>query len=344
MVRALAIKGQGAPQPYIPLHGAPHRVLGSLDQMSFHRWAGNSVHSILEPPAANENHRVILLGNKDGSGSSLYESFRGKGIRLNTSLNFSEGYPHEPLAAYLFYQMLQYLGNYQPEAPTLTALFADSTLRQYLDSLGLRAETPESADLSFYDQLIINAGDEATLDLLKMRYGPGILRDFVKEGGKLLIYGLRTQTFKKFQQLFDLDIRLTDAFLGEQSYCIKAPPSWKLRPTPANWVAYYDEVLAPQSIESNYDPLLNGIANRDLYWDGLHMFAQGVELMNMDPVQATPQYNILMSNWGRQPEPGLYNPAYFSPVPDTQRAYWFINRDPVLLKITEGEAITYFAS
>ena len=69
------------------------------------------------------------------------------------------------------------------------------------------------------------------------------------------------------------------------------------------------------------------------------MFDQGVEIAGMDPARASEDHSILISNWRNdwsRPGHDLYG-EYTNGVRDMRQADWFVNRDPVVLKINVGK-------
>ena len=125
------------------------------------------------------------------------------------------------------------------------------------------------------------------------------------------------------------------AAFGQRAYCIKAPVSWTRIDTPHQWVDYYDGVLVPYPFEPNYSPLLAGMANIDLEWNGKPMFTSGIEIEGMNPVSPGKDHQVLISNWhiGSESTNNLYG-EMLNGVRDLRQNTWFVNRDPVLLEVS----------
>ncbi|MFM8982483.1 MAG: hypothetical protein ACKOLA_06165, partial [Spartobacteria bacterium] len=92
--------------------------------------------------------------------------------------------------------------------------------------------------------------------------------------------------------------------------------------------------LIPYPFEPNYSPLLAGMANIDLVWNGAPMFANGIEIEGMNPVSPGEDHQILISNWhiGSERCNNLYG-EMANGVRDLRQNTWFVNRDPVLLEV-----------
>ena len=118
---------------------------------------------------------------------------------------------------------------------------------------------------------------------------------------------------------------------------MKAAISWTRRDTPKDLIKYYDNILIPQPFEPNYDPLLTGISNNDLHWDGMDMFEYGVEIEGMNPVGLSDTCSILMSNWTIDWSRPEYGGDYIHAGKDERRVYWFLNRTAVTFKIKNGD-------
>lgn len=319
--------GRSAPGALIPFNGSQHKLLAGIEQQDLSFWRGLSSNKIVNQPEQG-NYRVILAGNKDGMGAALYEQMSGKGIALVTSLNL-QNLDKEPSASAILNNIVTYLKNYTPENVATTAVLADDELNAYLDELGV-ITTDKIAGAS----TIIVDGKNAN--------SPGI-DAAVKAGSKLLVYGVDSESISSICELTGRDMQLTDPFLGERKHCVKAAISWTKVDTPVVMSEYYEGVMAHQPFEPNYDPILNGIANYDLNWDGVDMFQEGIEIKGMDPVRASNDYNILLSNWKIDwRKPLTWGGEYIHAPKDKKRANWFINRDAVLFKVKHGKGEIIF--
>jgi hypothetical protein len=157
----------------------------------------------------------------------------------------------------------------------------------------------------------------------------------LKAGGTVFFSQVTPETIGTVAKLVGKPLRLTDPFFGQRGYCIKAPVSWTRIDTPHQWVDYYDGVLVPYPFEPNYSPLLAGMANIDLEWNGKPMFTNGIEIEGMSPVSPGKDHQILISNWhiGSESTNSLYG-EMLNGVRDLRQNTWFVNRDPVLLEVS----------
>ncbi|MDR1224662.1 MAG: hypothetical protein LBL07_17565 [Tannerella sp.] len=348
--KLLLLNGQDTvvpPSALIPLNGGVHRLIAGMNQTDFSFWRGGSTGKILDLPTEKSNFRTVLAGNKNGDGAALYEQFCGKGIILHSGLNLSEALESEPAATHMLASMLSYLDAYQPVMQRLKCgiIAEENTGKIYLEQIGLLADRLQAAklpDLSAYHTLLLDGESLNIATLLCSGDNAVRLRQFVGQGGKILFTALNGRTCELYRQLTGKAIRLTEPYLGERTHCVKAAISWILRETPQEPVEYYDKIMVPQPFERNYDALISGMANKDLDWGGRSMFDRGIELAGMDPVMASSDYNILLSNWKTDWTRPDYGGEYINQSKDLRRAYWFINRDPVLFKLNEGKGFYLF--
>jgi hypothetical protein len=66
------------------------------------------------------------------------------------------------------------------------------------------------------------------------------------------------------------------------------------------------------------------------------MFDQGIEVAGMDPVDIAGPARVLVSNWRIDWSLPPFGGEYTNAGKDLREAYWFINRDPVLLSVQAG--------
>jgi len=324
-------KGRAVPAALIPLNGADHRLLSGLGQEDFSFWRNNSTSRILDIPK-NGNIRNILAGNKDGLGSALYEQFLGKGIALATSLRLNEA--NEPAAVWMMHNIFEYLKGYESAIQGRTCLLAQGRNKDFFTEIGLYANEDISA-LENAENLILDASSEEFMNQA-LKHAEAIC-SFAEAGGQVLIYKTNEQTIDAVRELTGLDLALTDPFLGERNHCVKAAASWTHSDTPVRYAEYYEGILCHQPFEPNYSPLISGIVNHDLFWDGEKMFEQGIELKGFDPVRPSNDYAILISNWRIDWSKPSWGGEYIHAGKDMRRADWFINRDPVLLQVKKGD-------
>ncbi len=348
-ITTFTLRGESLPAAKIPLNGGIHKLLEGLNQADFSFWREGSCTKILDLPVEQSNFRTILLGNKDGDGAALYEKFVGKGIMLHSGLNITSQLLSEPLSTYMLVSMLRYLMDYQPGvSPSKCGILAENIVANiYLQNTGLVADKLDEnniPDLSGYRTLIVDGGSLHIATLLNSKSNVAKIRSFVENGGKIMLTAMNDTTIEVYRQITGKNIRLTAPYLKERKHCVKAAICWTLKDSPKNPVEYHEKIMIPQPFEWNYDPLISGMANKDLYWDNKQMFYKGIELEGMDPVVASPNYNILISNWQIDWESfgTKYGNEYTNQAKDIRRALWFINRDPVVFKLSEGKGFYLF--
>jgi hypothetical protein len=324
LISKIEWQGRAKPAPLIPFNGAPHRLLADMDQQDLSFWREGAARCTLDLPD-HGNVRVVLAGNKDGMGAALYERLLGSGLALVTSLKLDD-LEREPAANGMLANSLAYLAAYRADRETQTAVCVEPALEARLEAVGLlRSAALDTADILIVDGPNLQAALEARAD------------ERVRDGATLLVCGIEKPHLEALRRLTGRDLALTEPYLGERRHCIKAAVSWTKRDTPPVPVEYYDKVIIPQPFEPNYDPLIAGWVNRDLHWDGCDMFRQGIELRGMDPVRASADYAILVSNWRIDWRKPNWGGEYTHAPKDQKRADWFVNRDPVLLKLRHGK-------
>lgn len=325
----LDLAGGAGPSAYVQPGGLAHRLLDGLGQEDFSFWRGGSTSSRLDLPAGR-NARRILFGNKDGVGSALQEKFLGRGVVLESALNLGD--LNEPAAGFLLDRMIDYLAEYQPaESTRPLVVVGDNGLLKWLGNLGADARAAKPGEA-------FAPGEVVVVDARSAKSFAGTesaLAAHLKAGGTVIFSQVTPETIATVAELVGKPLRLTDPFFGQRAYCIKAPVSWTRVDTPLQWVDYYDGVLVPYPFEPNYSPLLAGVANIDLIWNGTPMFENGIEIEGMNPVSPGKDLQILISNWHIGSEPGnnLYG-EMLNGVRDLRQNTWFVNRDPVLLEVS----------
>jgi hypothetical protein len=319
-INSIELRGGARPGATVQPGGVFHRLLNGLGQEDFSFWRGGSSSQTLALPKG-ANVRRILLGNKDGAGSALQETFIGRGVVLESVLN--AGNLQEPAAGFLLNRMVDYLTQYEPaEAAGSVAVPGGGALADWLSGLG--------ADLVDESRLIaIDARDAVQMAASKQS-----LIDNLKKGGTVLFSEVTPETIEAVREICGQPLRLTEPYFGQRYKCIKAPVSWARVGSPHEWVDYYEGVLAPYPFEPNFSPLLAGVANLDLDWKRTDMFRQGIEVQGMNPVSASADHQILISNWhiGSETPDNLYG-ENLNGVRDLRQNSWFVNRDPVVLEL-----------
>ncbi|HCD32310.1 MAG TPA: hypothetical protein DER01_07865, partial [Phycisphaerales bacterium] len=323
-IAKIQFKGRGAPSALIPLHGPKHRLLNHIDQQDLSFWPNGACSGILPLPERS-NTRVILAGNHDGMGASLYEQFHGKGVAIVTSLNLNQ-LNDVPTASAIFDNIITYLKQYQPEQTSGTYTCVNVDLNQYLNQMDVFRES----DINQANSIITDG--QSIQKVMDQN-----LNELVKEGSTLLICNINESSIDLIRKLTGQNLKLTQPYLDERKHCVKAAISWTKADTPNNLVEYYQGIMIPQPFETNHEPLLSGISNLDLNWDGQDMFEYGIEIKGKDPVRANDDYAILISNWKIDWSKPHWGGEYIHAAKDLKRADWFINRDPVVLRIKHGQ-------
>jgi hypothetical protein len=321
------IVGGASPAAYVQPGGAAHRLLDGLGQEDFSFWRGGSTSARFDLPAG-KNARRILFGNKDGLGSALQEVFLGRGVVLESGLNL--GKLQEPAAGFLLNRMLGYLSEYKPSQAARPLVVVGDSLLEWFRSLGADVCAAKPGETFAPDEIVaVDASSAKSFEGTE-----AALAAHLKSGGTVLFSQAGPETIGIVSKLTGKPLRLTEPFFGQRAYCIKAPVSWARVDTPHQWVDYYDGVLVPFPFEPNYSPLLAGMANYDLKWNGAQMFKHGIEVEGMNPVSPVNGDQILISNWhiGSEPCNGLYG-EMANGVRDMRQNTWFVNRDPVLLEV-----------
>ena len=329
------------PSARLLLNGPRHRILDGVGQEDFTHWQGRAITASLPIPTGPFNSRNLLAGDKNADSSALYEMPQGRGIAVYTTLRLAESFQDEPAAGWLLHNLLLYLLSYRPTlAPARTAVLAGRDLNGMLASAGLLMDDlapTGSFNLSPYRTLILDASDPSLSATLADPRFVAAISGFAQQGGQVLAYQTTPESLPALRKLTGADLALTEPYLLETGQCVKAAISWTRRDTPADAVEYYDGICIPQPFEPNLDPMLCGLSNRELNWDGQTMFQTGIEIAGMDPVRACPEYNILISNWRNDWSQPLWGGEYIQEAKDIRRADWFINRDPVLLRVQHGQ-------
>ncbi|MBN2007868.1 hypothetical protein JW960_00825 [candidate division KSB1 bacterium] len=322
------------------MNGARHNLIRGLNQQDFTYWRNGAIAHALLQPDGMFNSRMIVAADKDGNGSAMQEYIIGDGLAIVTSLKILNSYFDEPVASYLFRNLLDYTIRYKPSAKRAAAVFAGSEFNQLLEQVGLQKENLSAntvLQLNNVACLILDASDSGITKGLQAPAFREAVNAYIMNGGHVFIWNINDATLPWVNFLLNDSLQLTEPYLNERSHCVKAAISWTRRDTPDDLIAYTDRLLIPQPFEPNYDPLLTGISNGDLYWDGAPMFTNGIERKGMNPVRYSEDHSILVSNWRNDWNAPKYGGDFVYETMDKRRANWFINRDPVILKINRGQ-------
>jgi hypothetical protein len=322
-INSITMRGGAEASATVQPGGISHGLLTGLGQEDFSFWRGGSSSRTIAMPEGR-NVRRILMGNKDGIDSALQETFIGRGIVLESALNV--GNMDEPMAGFMLNRMVAYLSRVQ-SAPKATGISVPGggPLADWMSELG--------ADLAAESSIV--AIDARNAEQL-MTSKPQLIRT-LDNGGTVLFSEVTAETIETVRDICGQPLRLTDPFFGQLYKCIKAPVSWARIGSPTQWVDYYDGIMAPYPFEPNFNPLLAGISNFDLDWKKVPMFRNGVEVEGMNPVSASADHQVLISNWhiGSEPTDHLYG-EQLNGVRDLRQNSWFVNRDAVVLELAVG--------
>ncbi|WPJ96283.1 glycoside hydrolase family 2 TIM barrel-domain containing protein [Coraliomargarita algicola] len=321
---SISLRGGAKADASIQPGSVTHRLVAGLGQEDFAFWRGGSAtRNMTVPPGRNV--RRILFGNKDGSGSALQEIFIGRGVVLESALNTAN--LEEPVAGFLLNRMVDYLVDYQPAGTAANlVVVGEGPFETWAKTLGASVQSELSAStIAAVDAQNATALAESKSDLIA----------HLEQGGTVWFSDVTPDTIELVREISGKPLRLTDPYFGQRFYCIKAPVSWARVGSPHEWVDYYDGILAPYPFEPNFSPLLAGIANLDLDWKGTAMFRQGIEIEGMNPVSASADHQVLISNWhiGSEPTDHLYG-ENLNGVRDLRQSSWFVNRDPVVMELS----------
>lgn len=331
-----SLSGGGTSARFL-LNGERHYIVHNLGQEDFHYWT-NDLYDSYSNPVDNLNYNIILTGDKDGTTTPLFQVRAGNGMYIFCQFNIVDRMDEEPVAGQLLVNMLQYAGNYLPHGLGVAGLIAnDTNLKNYFDSIGLVYVDLDTADLGSLDRykvVIIEGGSTSIASEVTNGTNGPLITQYVKDGGKVILLSLTDSTVGTFNGLIPHDIYLSSPYLGEVDICVKAAVSWTRADTPKDLIQYYSDGLIPQPFHPNLDPLLTGISNIDLYWDGTDVFSKGVKVTGMDIVAPSSDINVLVTNW----KIDTSNPGtgeYPNEGRDKRRADWFTNRDPVVIKLAD---------
>ncbi len=321
------------------LNGPKHRVLEGIGQEQLTHWRGGNLHGRMPRPAGTCNHRMLLAGDRDGSHSALHECYRGSGLLIQSSLRIVDSLHSEATAHALLRNLIRYAAAYRPALRLRrNAVYGSKAWQDFVSRSGVVAEPLHSLEESSLKDL--------DLLLLEADAAPGhasLLSAFAERGGTVLVQELGESSLATFREACGLELQLTEAFLGERHHCVKAATCWTLRNSPRDGVEYFEDIVIPQPFEPNLDPLLAGIANLDLKGQGGHpMFSQGITAKGFDPVGWNDGVRMLLSNWRIDWSVPPAGGEYISVGKDIRRAQWFLNRDPLLLRVDHGRGLFLF--
>lgn len=320
------------------LNGPVYRCLAGLRQEEFTFWRGGSLHGTMVRPAGAVNHRVVLAADRDGATSALHEEYLGAGLRITTSLRIAASLESEPAAQWMLRNLITEAVDYVPApAARRVAVFGSQAWRAFVNQTGVVATALDelsAAALASVDVLLVEAASAVG--------AAAVLAAFAEAGGRVFVQELTPEAVDTFSHACGRPLELTEPYLGERHHCVKAATSWTLRKTPKDGVEYYEQIVIPQPFEPNYDPLLAGIANIDLQGTGEALFARGVKPKGFNPVGLTEDVRMLISNWRIDWSVPPAGGEYTNLGKDIRRANWFLNRDPVLLRVAHGTGMFLF--
>jgi hypothetical protein len=316
-------------------NGANYKLLNGIGQEELTFWNEGNEYEGFKKPTNLINSRVILAGDKDAKTSALQEIYLGKGCEWVTSLKIIESIDKEPVAGWLLHNLIEAAINYKPSIKAkTTALYGESHFNNWFRGTGNDLKEILSINSTSLQNIQVLFLDARTHSLTDKEIKT--LKTFEANGGRVLVYQITYKTIDSYKKLIGDSLTITKPFLNEKAGCVKAATSWTLRTTPKTGVEYYDSVVVPQPFEPNYDPFLSGLSNITLNWNGKSMFDYGVKMKGISPVSVNDSFRILVSNWRNDWSVPPFGAEYINEGKDMRQAMWYLNRDPVLAIVKQG--------
>ena len=193
--------------PLRPSHAAMAGV--TRDDMQF--WRGDNMVTAKElgRPTSGAMVSIVASGSKAGLANvALLEHPTDLGTVVHSQLLLTQKMTTEPTAGVIFGNLLRYLDTFKPPHPKTVVIGGDEAYQSYLrDTLQLKCEEQrekhraiELADLADVS-LVIGRGD-FKLDEPSAK----TLKQFVQQGGNLLLHRATQESFAQMAQLFELDL------------------------------------------------------------------------------------------------------------------------------------------
>jgi len=317
------------------VNGPDFKLLNGIEQKELTFWKGGNEFGGMKKPYGLVNSRILIAGDRDSKTSALHEIYIGNGCRWVTSLKIVESINTEPMAGWMLRNLIQAAANYKPvQKSQRIGLFGEVDFIEWFNHTGAKYEVVKKLtdkSLKYFDILFLDArsivlGDNEAKSLTT----------FANAGGKILIYQVTEVSLPGIMKVISPKLTLTQPFLDENTNCVKAATSWTLRSSPKKGIEYFDGVIIPQPFEPNYDPLLAGLSNIDLNWSGKPMFNKGVKIAGMSEVSLNDNFKILVSNWRNDWSIPPFGGEYINEGKDMRQALWYLNRDPVLVRVAQG--------
>lgn len=319
------------------VNGSNYKILNGIGQEQLTFWKGGSEYGGKDASLNIANNRTLIAGDKDGKTYSLKETYIGKGCFWNTTLKIIPSIDTEPAAGWLLHNLIEAAARYHaPIDGRAVAVFGEKDFQDWslcgnTSNMKFLASLLE-LDLKKYQVLFLDARKHGLTETEIKK-----VRSFEMAGGKVCVYQITDKTIDSYKKLISDSLTLTQPFLNEKAGCVKAATSWTLRNSPGTGVEYYDSVVIPQPFEPNYSPLLAGLSNITLNWNGKSMFGNGVKLNGISPVSVTDRFSVLVSNWRNDWSVPPFGAEYINEGKDMRQAMWYLNRDPVLASIKNGK-------
>ena len=317
------------------VNGANYKLLDGIGQQELTFWKGGNEYGGM-PILSGLSNRTLLSGDKDGKTSALDEIYRHKACGWATTLRIVESINYEPVAGWLFHNLIEAAVNYKPSIRTKShAVYGEKDFVDCIDKVDFKVKSVNSINSESLQNLQALFLDARTHSLTYNEVNS--IKSFEANGGKVLIYQITDKTIDSYKKLIGDSLTITKPFLNEKAGCVKAATSWTLRTTPKTGVEYYDSVVIPQPFEPNYDPFLSGLSNITLNWNGKAMFDYGVKMKGISPVSVNDSFRILVSNWRNDWSVPPFGAEYINEGKDMRQAMWYLNRDPVLATVKQGK-------
>ena len=315
------------------VNGASYNLLNGIGQQELTFWKGGNEFGGLEKPAASENSRILISGDKDGKTSALHQIYLGKGCEWVTTLKLAETVNTEPVASWLLHNLIEAAVNYKPTIRTnKAAVYGEPDFVGWINKTVNPISNINAASLKGFQVFFLDARTHSLTDneVKTIKY-------FEANGGRVCVYQITESTLASYKKLISDSLIITKPFLNEKAGCVKAATSWTLRSTPKTGIEYYDSIVIPQPFEANYDPFLAGLSNITLNWNGKAMFDYGVKIKGISSVSINDNFRILVSNWRNDWSVPPFGAEYTNEGKDMRQAMWYLNRDPVLASVQQGK-------
>ncbi|MCX7919843.1 MAG: hypothetical protein N3A72_09620 [bacterium] len=249
-----------------------HAILNNIRQSDIQFWGSDEciAYSHFANFPRGNFRPLINLGNGK---PVLIELFAGKGAYYLTTLSLSKNIRKEPGAELIYRNLVEYARQPLNHQFTATILLGETrkTLKLFLDYLGVEYHHYTKLTNPTTSTIIIDGSQ--TFDVKHINY----IRNFIRNGGIVIIFGLNPNTLKSFYPIFPFPIQVIQ---HDIEHLVKTKP----------------------------DQLLSGIHSADLYWiERNHknpIIQYGIETnqnKKCDILLGAPQLDWRKWNWEAEP-------------------------------------------